>query len=202
MKQEILKLTKGFFPCGVANWKSSMIDIISGAAYPLDISYEQNDDGTLNKNKIEYMEVVRSFDEWKILPVREYDESVKTAKAEFRLPAIIVCANFNKIIFKKVVFPTKANIWQRDEWTCQYTGEKLDRETISVDHILPSSRGGQNTWENLVTCQKNLNIWKGDRTPKECGLRLRKKPVKPKNGMIFNFMRDEWKMFLDGGTHE
>lgn len=202
MKQEILKLTKGFFPCGVANWKSVMVDIISGAAFPIDISYEIDEDGNINKNKIEYMEVVRDFEDWRKLPVRSYDESVKTSKEEFRLPAIIVCASFNKIIFKKVVFPTKSNIWQRDGNICQYTGEKLDREDLSIDHIIPSSRGGQNTWENLVTAKKSLNIWKSDRTPRECGLKLLRKPVKPKNGMIFNFMRDEWKMFLDGGTHE
>jgi 5-methylcytosine-specific restriction endonuclease McrA len=202
MKQEILKLTKGFFPCGVSSWKTAMIDIISGAAHPIDISYEIDEDGNINKNKIEYMEVVRDFENWRKLPVRPYDESVKTSKEEFRLPAIIVCASFNKIIFKRVVFPTKSNIWQRDNWTCCYTGEKLDRDTVSVDHIIPSSRGGQNTWENLVTAKKSLNIWKGDRTPRECGLKLLRKPVKPKNGMIFNFMRDEWKMFLDGGTHE
>ena len=85
---------------------------------------------------------------------------------------------------------------------CMYTGEKLTRETVSVDHILPVSKGGQNTWENLATCQKALNIWKGDRTPKECGLKLLKKPEKPKNSYSMKFMREEWQQFVDGGKFE
>jgi 5-methylcytosine-specific restriction endonuclease McrA len=199
MKKDILKLTAGFFPCGVSNWKTAMTDIVSGAAYPIDMNYELSETGDIDKNKIEYMNVIRDFAEWKTLPIREFDEYVSTPKHTYRLPDVIVCATFNRIIFKRVVFPTKSNIWQRDNFTCQYSGKKLTRDNLSIDHILPSSRGGGNTWENLVTCDKALNVWKSDRTPKECGLKLSSKPVKPKNGMVFNFMRDEWKMFIDGG---
>jgi 5-methylcytosine-specific restriction endonuclease McrA len=76
----------------------------------------------------------------------------------------------------------------------------LTKDELTVDHVLPSSRGGENSWENLVTCDKTLNIWKSDRTPKECNLKLLNKPVKPKNGMVFSFLREEWKMFVDGGN--
>jgi len=202
MKQEILKLNASFFPIGVANWKSVMVDIITGAAFPLDISYEVTEDGKVNTNKIEYFNVVRSFEEWSALPIREGDEYVNAVKSAYRLPPIAVCAKFNKIIHKRMVFPTKPNIWKRDNFTCQYSGKKLTKENLTVDHILPVSRGGKNTWENLVTCDKDLNVWKSNRTPKECGLKLLSNPMKPTNGMVFSFVRDEWKMFVDSGDHD
>lgn len=201
MKQDILKLNAGFFPIGTANWRDIMVDIVSGSAYPMDINYEIDENGCVNKESIASMNVVKSFSEWESLPVREFDEYVRSANRVYRLPPIVVCSKFDRIIFKKVVFPTKANIWKRDNYTCQYSNKKLTREELSVDHIIPSSRGGENTWENLVTCDKELNTWKSDRTPKECGLKLLSKPCKPKNGMVFSFIRDEWRMFVDGGKH-
>ena len=199
MRQEILKLNANFFPIGTANWKDVMVDIVSGSAYPIDMHYELDSNGCVDLNRVSYMEVIKEFDKWASLPIREYDEYVRSAKTVYRLPSVVICSKFDRIIHKKVVFPTKANIWRRDNYTCQYTGKRLTKDELSVDHIIPSSRGGENTWENLVTCEKNLNTWKGNRTPKECKLRLLSKPGKPKNGMVFSFIREEWKMFVDGG---
>lgn len=199
-KQEILKLNANYYPVGVSNWKSVMVDIVTGAAFPVDVNYEVDEKGVVNRDKIAWIDVVRSFEDWRKLPIRDGDEFVNTPNAVFRLPPIIICAKFNKIIHKRVIFPTKTNIWQRDNYTCQYTGKKLTKDELTVDHVLPSSRGGENSWENLVTCDKALNIWKSDRTPKECNLKLLNKPVKPKNGMVFSFLREEWKMFVDGGS--
>lgn len=204
MKQEILKLNSGFFPIGVTNWKTAMVDIVSGAVFPVDVYYEVEEvDGreVTNLNKIESFNVVKTFEEWAKLPIRDVDEYVNSARASYRLPPIVVCANFNRIIWKRVVFPTKNNIWKRDNYTCGYTGTKLTREQLSIDHIIPSSRGGKNTWDNLITASKDINVWKSDRTPRECGLKLLWKPEKPANGMVFNFLRSEWEMFLDSGNY-
>lgn len=199
MKQEILKLNANYFPIAIANWKNVMVDIISGAVFPVDVSYETDESGKINKDKIEWISVIRNIKDWENLPIREFDEYVNTPKTTYRLPSMVICANYNKIMHKKVLFPTKANIWKRDNYICQYTGKKLTKENLSVDHVLPSSRGGKNTWENLVTCDKQLNSWKSDRTPKECNLKLLAKPTKPSNGMVFSFMREEWEMFVDSG---
>jgi 5-methylcytosine-specific restriction endonuclease McrA len=195
MKQQILKLNANYFPIGIVNWKEAMVDIVSGASYPIDIHYEKDNSG-IDKAKISYMNVIKDFKEWSELPIREYDDYVLGAKSVYRLPSVIICSRYDKIIHKKVVFPTKNNIWRRDKFTCQYTGEKLSREDLSVDHILATSKGGQNTWENLVTCKKSLNTWKGNKTLKECGLKLLSKPEKPKNGLVFLMSREEWEVFL------
>lgn len=203
MKQDILKLNSGFFPIAVTSWKTAMTDIVSGSVHPIDVYYETGEDGKPDKNKIESFNVIRSFDEWSELPIREVDEFVHTAKRVYRIPPIVVCAKFNKIIQKRVFFPTKHNIWRRDQYVCQYTGKHLTKEDVSVDHIMPVSRGGQNTWENLVTCDKDVNVRKADRTPEECGLKLRNKPVRPSSkGTMFSFMRKEWEMFVDSGSYE
>lgn len=202
MKQEILKLNKHFYPLDTAPWQSVIADIMTGVAFPLDIDYEMSPDGIINKNVINRLLVVRTFEEWENLPIREYDEYITTVNRRYRLPAIVVSARFDKIIQKKVIFPTKSNIWERDNYTCQYTGKKLSKDDLSIDHILPVSRGGQNSWENLVCCDKTLNNWKADRTPEECKLKLRKHPTKPLHGKVFSFLREEWEMFVTGGTYE
>lgn len=202
MKQEVLKLNKSFYPIGLSGWKKVFVDIVSGSAYPIDIMYGQTEDGKIDKFKIESFDVIRDFEQWAALPIREFDDYVTTTKTAYRLPPIVVCSEFNRIIHKHVVFPTKNNIWKRDNYTCGYSGKKLTREDVSVDHIMPVSRGGGNTWENLITCDRELNTWKADRTPKEAGLKLLWKPYKPNNGMVFSFMRKEWEMFLGGGDYD
>lgn len=201
-KRLILKLNKNFYPVQECHWKDAFINIASGAAFPVDINYAIDEKGNVDLKTIEYFNVVRTFEEWAALPVRPYDEYVTTPNRVFRLPPIVVCSKFDKIIYKEVVFPTKHNILKRDQWTCIYSGEKLTRETASVDHIIAKSKGGQNTWENLAACHKLINNKKGDKTLKEANLKLLWKPFKPVGGMTFNFIRDEWKLFIDGGDFE
>jgi 5-methylcytosine-specific restriction endonuclease McrA len=70
--------------------------------------------------------------------------------------------------------PTRANILLRDEETCQYCGKHM-RE-LTLDHVLPRSRGGQSTWENLVACCHPCNNRKGNRTPEEANMPLVRTP--------------------------
>jgi 5-methylcytosine-specific restriction endonuclease McrA len=201
MKQEVLKLNKNYLPIGTDSWKKIITDIVSGAAFPIDVHYDEHEDGVVNREKITYINVIKDFEEWSTLPIRPYDEKVTTPKIEIRMPTIVICSHFDKIITKMALFPTKTNIWKRDDFYCGYTGEKLTKEQLSVDHILPKSRGGQNTWENLITASKDINRFKDDRTPEEAGLKLLWKPTKPLHGKAFGFLRKEWEMFLDGGNY-
>lgn len=67
---------------------------------------------------------------------------------------------------------TKKRVYARDNYICQYSGKKLRPSDATIDHILPKSRGGKSTFENCVTCSRDINIKKGDRTPDEAGLKL------------------------------
>jgi 5-methylcytosine-specific restriction endonuclease McrA len=202
MKQDILKLNANFQPIGTSNWKETMTNIVSGAVYPVDVSYYQNKHGEADLDKVEALNVIKTFEEWFDLPVRPYDDFINAPNRVVRIPPVVVCGKYDKIYHKKVIFPTKNNIWKRDNYTCAYTGKKLTRDELSVDHIIPKSRGGGNTWTNLITCEKATNVLKADRTPKEAGMRLLFKPHRPENGMIFDSIREEWYMFLDADKYQ
>jgi len=195
-KRLILKLNAGFFPLSTAPWEDTIVNIFSEAAHPLDIVYTQNEDGSYDESSVEYFNIIKDWKEWAKLPIRSCDDYVHTTSGPVRLPSVVVCGKFNRVVYKTVQFPTKHNIFKRDKYTCGYTGKKLQKHELSVDHILPVSRGGQNTWDNLITCEKKTNTFKDNRTPSECGLKLLWKPEKPKNGMVFDALREDWNMFL------
>ena len=73
----------------------------------------------------------------------------------------------------------RAKIFERDNYTCQYCGKHLEKDELTLDHVFPKSRMGPDIWENLVTCCKECNQKKANRTPKEAHMKLLKRPVRP-----------------------
>jgi len=193
---QALILNKHYFPVGVNSHHNVFINIASGTQAALYITYKTNDDGTPDFENIEFWSVVPTLDEWMELPVRSFDQSIGTTRGPVRLPTVVVCSSFKGIAYRKAQFPTKKNIWERDKYTCVYTGKKLSKEELSVDHVYPKSKGGQDTWDNLVTCDKQLNSDKSNKLLSETKLKLRYKPYKPKDGFKFDIYRDEWYSFL------
>ncbi len=72
--------------------------------------------------------------------------------------------------------PTKAAIYRRDGYTCQYCGSTRN---LTIDHLVPRCRGGADTWENLLLACSRCNMVKGHRTPEQSGLKLKRKPRPP-----------------------
>jgi 5-methylcytosine-specific restriction endonuclease McrA len=72
---------------------------------------------------------------------------------------------------------TRRAVFARDSWTCQYCGHA--RGTLTVDHVIPRSKGGSSTWENIVTCCAPCNRRKGNREPRQASMRLRRRPHAP-----------------------
>ncbi|NBP16789.1 HNH endonuclease, partial [bacterium] len=152
--------------------------------------------GSYDLSTVEYWQAVKNFEEWSKLPIRPCDEFIHTINNTIRLPSVVVCSKYRKIKFHQIQFPSKRNIYKRDNFTCGYTGKKLSRGELSIDHIIPRSKGGENTWENLVTCEKTVNTKKGDKLLSECGLKLLIKPSRPQNGFVFDSYREEWNCFV------
>jgi 5-methylcytosine-specific restriction endonuclease McrA len=75
---------------------------------------------------------------------------------------------------------SRANIYARDAFTCQYCGQAQPTEDLTFDHVLPRSAGGKTTWENIVTCCVPCNHGKANRTPQQAGMHLRRRPAKPR----------------------
>ena len=102
---------------------------------------------------------------------------VRSPSQSFQLPTVIRVLKMVRRNRKKAVAFSKKNILRRDNFTCQYCGEQ--ERPLTVDHILPKSRGGLTSWTNVVVACKPCNLKKGNRTAIEAGMYLNKKPVRP-----------------------
>ena len=140
------------------------------------------------------------WDEWITLPVRPQDEAVRTVRGPIRIPTVIVALNFAQVPKKRPKFSARS-IRERDGNRCQYTGASLKPEDGSIDHVVPRSRGGANSWDNCVWASKRINALKGNRLPEEVGLRLRSVPRAPKELPVSALVRNahdigDWRLFL------
>ena len=102
---------------------------------------------------------------------------VKSPSSIFPLPTVIRVLKMVKRRARKNISFSKKNILRRDNFTCQYCGNK--EQLLTVDHIVPKSRGGSTTWSNVVVACKPCNLKKGNQTAIEAGMKLFKKPSKP-----------------------
>ena len=102
---------------------------------------------------------------------------VRSPTTTFKLPAVVRVLNIVKRSRRKETSFSKKNILRRDNFTCQYCGSNSN--SLTVDHIIPKSRGGKSNWNNVVVACKPCNLKKGNQTPSEKGMQLQKKPSKP-----------------------
>jgi 5-methylcytosine-specific restriction endonuclease McrA len=146
-----------------------------------------------------------TWDEWITLPIRDGDNAVRTVRGAIRVPTVIVAVNFARVPKKRPKLCART-IRERDGNRCQYTGALLRPDEGSLDHVVPRSRGGPDTWENLVWSSKQVNTRKGNRLPHEAGLKLLKAPRAPKELPVSALIRNahgvaEWKLFLNDKAH-
>ena len=164
----------------VIGWRTPRETVIAmcGGAYggtppALAVSIEMDENGELTEA------IPLKWDEWVKLPVRPQDLSIQTKSGPIRCPTVCVAPNFKHIPVKSIRL-TKQAIIERDGGVCQYSGEKLPRSKLNIDHVIPQAKGGRDTWDNLVTCSKDINSMKGDKMNNEIGLKLIRKPQTPK----------------------
>ena len=125
--------------------------------------------------------------------IAEYDEVVRSPSVEIKIPSVVV--------LKQYIRPTSAsaftrfNLFLRDEFKCQYCGSKGD---MTFDHIVPRSKGGRTTWENVVASCQKCNLRKGSKSIKNAGLSLRQKPIKPDP----EYLRNQGRKFPPNYLHE
>lgn len=122
--------------------------------------------------------------------------------AEFPLPTVIRLRYYVRVPYKEIPL-TRRNILERDNHACQYCGYRGD--SLTLDHVLPRSRGGDDSWENMVTACVRCNVKKGNRTPKEAGMPLDRQPRRPHSSLHFELARQlqgdrhqEWKKYVIG----
>lgn len=115
----------------------------------------------------------------------------------FSMPSVIRLNRYVNAPYKGVNL-TRQNVFKRDNFECQYCGKKKD---LTLDHVIPSSKGGTHSWNNLVTACKKCNAKKGDYAPEQIDMSLRHKPFRPTYAL---FLREnsgqphhEWDDFLN-----
>ncbi len=117
--------------------------------------------------------------------VRDSSATVRSAGGRLlRIPAVLRLIKLIRTLYRAGVAFTKRNILIRDGFRCAYCGQSRDR--LSIDHVVPRSRGGRTTFENCVAACKACNLKKGGRTPSEAGMYLRVRPTQP---TISEFLR-------------
>ena len=107
--------------------------------------------------------------EWITLPIRDGDNAVRTAHSVIRVPTVIVAVNYARVPKKRPKLCART-IRERDGNRCQYTGVLLRSDEGNLDHVVPRSRGGADTWENLVWSAREVNQRKADRLPHETNM--------------------------------
>jgi len=107
--------------------------------------------------------------------LKQDTRKIVTTVGEFVRPLIIRLLNYVRFHTSPLKLNRK-RIYKRDNNECVYCGNK---KHLTIDHVLPRSRGGKNSWTNLVTCCSPCNIKKGNKTPEEAGMKLRQKPYEP-----------------------
>ena len=105
------------------------------------------------------------------------DQLVQGVGKVFRVPAVMLLIKVVRGIYRNRVPFTKKNVLIRDQYTCVYCHSRKVR--LTIDHVIPLSRGGRNNFENCVACCKTCNVRKGARTPHEAGMHLRRRPYQP-----------------------
>jgi len=126
---------------------------------------------------------------------------IRTASRQVAVPGIIRLSTCHRSPDHRVRL-NRRNLYARDGNKCQYCGKRFPTAELSIDHVVPQSRGGGNSWQNLVCACVRCNAKKGNRTPEEAGMHLVNKPRTPRtcSDRLVRLRRrhyEAWKVFLD-----
>ena len=183
-----LVLNKAWQPIAIATVRKAVVMVSVEAARFMDDTY-----------------ILHGINNWLELDIAKDQEGISLSHGKkMRIPEIIVLNNYDKFPEREVKL-SRRNLMVRDRFTCQYTGKKVSAKNATIDHIMPQSRGGKNTWDNVVISTEDANRKKADRTPSEAGMKLLTTPIKPDwNPAFSRFARmsasgnipGSWKKFL------
>ena len=143
----------------------------------------------------------REVSEFRAQYEREHHEWVRCVRFDLAVPRIVRLLIYDHLPRQDVKF-TRRNIYARDRNHCQYCGKHFPSSELSLDHIIPRSRGGAASWTNIVCCCVKCNVRKGGRTPAEAHLKLITKPAKPRRSPAITLRLTSekyasWTQFLD-----
>jgi 5-methylcytosine-specific restriction endonuclease McrA len=149
-----------------------------------------------------------SFDSWRELSELRAenkspeDDWIKAVNFEVQVPRVIRLFGYDRLPKHKLHL-NRHNVLARDGQICQYCGRHFAPHLLSIDHVLPRSRGGETTWENVVCACLACNVKKGGRTPHEARMKLIQTPTRPKRNpwllkKLNNPKYESWRTWVEG----
>ncbi|MGE0616421.1 MAG: HNH endonuclease [Bacteriovoracia bacterium] len=139
----------------------------------------------------------------KVEVIEESEREIRTVRFTIKAPAVLRMLSYIPIAKKRQIIRfSRANVFIRDQYQCQYCADVLPRQQLTLDHVVPSVQGGEKNWHNIVTSCKDCNQRKGGRTPAQANMHLIRKPREPRwlpssqLNFSISFMPDRWKTYL------
>ncbi len=184
LNSSVLVLNRSYLPIHVTSVRRAFALIYQGAAKAIDEQYQTFD-----------------FESWSELAELREGDRIGTSSGALLVPRVIVLVTFDRIPKRHVRF-SRLNIFARDDFTCQYCAKRGPRSDLNLDHVIPRALGGRSTWDNVVCSCLDCNRRKGGRTPRQAGMKLARKPAKPRWTPLSNLVASsvrykEWKPFLN-----
>jgi 5-methylcytosine-specific restriction endonuclease McrA len=185
LNSRVLVLNRSYLPVHVTSVKRAFALLYQGVARVVDEQYRTFD-----------------FESWRHLSIELHHERIGIVDGFIRVPRVLLLSAYERVPRRHVRF-SRFNIFARDSNTCQYCGQRLPRTDLNLDHVIPRSRGGLSTWENIVCSCHVCNRRKGGRTPEQAGMRLLRPPRRPEKlpGVLtitigLHSAPDAWRDFL------
>ncbi len=189
MSSDVLVLNRNFYAIHITNWQRALSLLYLGHAQVVDQEYRTYD-----------------FSNWRELSQMIHESHsgfVHTTNFKIAIPDVIALKGYDRLPISEVKF-TRRNIYEHYGYKCCYCGKKFHTVELNLEHIIPKSRGGSTSWENIVTSCIACNIKKRDRLPEEAGMKLLIVPEKPRwkgpGSLAFQSsfkMKVSWQRFID-----
>jgi len=151
---------------------------------------------------LSWQDAVKAICRDSVTVISEYERKVHSPSLSLKLPSVVALKEY--ITPSKTPAFTRFNVYLRDEWRCQYCARFFHTQELTFDHVIPRSKGGGTSWNNIVAACRKCNTVKGNKMPKQCSMHPIKSPIEPtiyelqRKGRKFppNFLHESWSDFL------
>jgi 5-methylcytosine-specific restriction endonuclease McrA len=194
LARRVLVLNKLYNPIGVISARTAFIKLFTEVAEVVTVENGTYANYTFD-SWAEVSELRKELEE-----LGDLDDVVYTQRLTLVVPRVIRLLQYDKFP-RSTVKLTRRNIYARDGNTCQYCGKRHQTEDLNIDHVIPKSKGGHNSWDNLVCSCFKCNSKKAGRTPREANMKLIQKPIRPKYNPVLKVhiahkRYEAWKNFI------
>ena len=125
---------------------------------------------------------------------------VQTVRMRIRVPKVLLLRSYDRLPVQEVKF-TRENLFERDNYRCQYCGNEYEARELNLDHVIPRDKGGRTSWENIVTSCITCNSRKANRLPHQASMHLIRKPERPRMRPFISYLigsecDEDWSHFI------